>query len=119
VKTKVCTKCKTEKPIEEFYVRKKEPLRYFSACKECIRGEQRKRWKRSRTRLSRELEKDLLQQYFKTDVISNGKVVMKDGKVIDSGWWKEKVKRYLKKNLGGFLRRSKAGRKRRGRVKIK
>ena len=38
-KTKICTKCKQEKSIENFYIRKKDefgnPISYSSQCKQC------------------------------------------------------------------------------------
>jgi hypothetical protein len=35
--SKVCTGCKIEKPVEEFYLRKTGNIRRFSRCKDCIK----------------------------------------------------------------------------------
>lgn len=45
--TKVCTCCKTEKPISEFYYSLSTD-RYFGQCKVCVREKTTARWKADR-----------------------------------------------------------------------
>lgn len=54
--TKLCLKCNTEKPIENFYTKKKNNKSYFSSpCKECINKS---------TKIYREKNKEKIAEYF-------------------------------------------------------
>ena len=61
---KKCKTCKQEKPIEDFYIRIKEPLKYFPNCKICYNKKKKDDYKdRKNGKLSLakklELEEDL------------------------------------------------------------
>lgn len=44
INTKICTKCKLEKSID-FFVLKKDNIKYYSWCKECLNKHNRRQYK--------------------------------------------------------------------------
>jgi len=44
MENRVCTLCKNEKPLYDFYVKVKTPLQYMSKCKECSKKISRDKW---------------------------------------------------------------------------
>jgi hypothetical protein len=47
--SKKCKTCKEEKPIEDFYVRTKQPLAYFPNCKTCFNKKKKSDYKQKKS----------------------------------------------------------------------
>ena len=54
MKTKICTKCKVEKPIIEFYKRNDSNDGYRNECKKCVRDKSKK-WRENNPEKYKEL----------------------------------------------------------------
>ena len=52
METKTCTKCKQEKAMDDFHVRKNRKKGRVSRCKECTRQHDKDRWSRGTKRAS-------------------------------------------------------------------
>jgi len=96
-KEKRCGKCGKVKPLSEFYLQSLAARGegYQSKCKECSKiytHEYHKKRKGKRASV-KDKEEGLLSTYGKADVEVKGKLVMRDGKVLDLRWWKGKLRK--------------------------
>lgn len=95
---KRCGKCGKVKPLSLFYLQSLAAggRKHQSRCKECskISGQEYQRRRKANQTFAQKVDKeeDLLSTYSKADVRINGKLVMKNGKVLNLKWWKNKLK---------------------------
>ena len=86
--SKLCTQCRKDVALSDFYKTMHSPDGRKAECKECYKKRATKYYKKKETKKTFTSLRNMLSDFKGATITHKGKLVMKDGKVIDQEWWK-------------------------------